>query len=119
MRRLTAAFLALAATACTNKLAETPAVSGRPAPSVTPTERGDLIGLTSAELTQRLGQPALQVREEGSLKLQFRAKSCVLDAYLYREDKADQSLRVVHVDSRDRDGRDADQRLCLVALQSR
>ncbi len=42
-----------------------------------------LIGLTAGELIQRLGQPALQVREGPGLKLQFRGRSCVLDAYLY------------------------------------
>ena len=48
-----------------------------------PPERGDLIGLTATELIQRFGNPTLQVREGSGLKLQFRAQTCVLDAYLY------------------------------------
>ena len=59
--------------------------SARPRRSVpAPQLRGGLIGLTAAELVQRLGSPALQIREGQSLKLQFRSPSCILDAYLYR-----------------------------------
>src|SRR6266581_3013173 len=52
---------------------------------VTPTrpETRRLIGLTAQELVGHFGNPALQVREGNSLKLQFRSRRCVLDAYLY------------------------------------
>ncbi len=64
-----------------------------PAPPTVPTPapvaskpqvvHSDLIGATAGQLIQLMGQPALQVREGPGLKLQFRGRSCVLDAYLY------------------------------------
>ena len=113
MRRLATLVLLLTATACTNKLATTPTPGPTPPPR---TETGDLIGLTGAQLSQRFGAPALQVREAGSIKLQFRGTSCVLDTYLYSERSGAQQ-KVTHVDARDRDGRDADQRSCIASLQ--
>ena len=56
----------------------------KPPPVVeTPVVRSDLIGMSAGDLIQRMGQPALQVREGSGLKLQFRGRSCILDAYLY------------------------------------
>ncbi|HUE80000.1 MAG TPA: hypothetical protein VMN38_10265 [Sphingomicrobium sp.] len=82
----------------------------------TPQLRGDLLGLTSAELVQRLGTPALQIREGRSLKLQFRAPSCILDAYLYPPAGGQGVERVAHVEARLRSGADSDQRACIAAL---
>ena len=62
--------------------------------------RGQIIGLTSQELVQRLGAPALQIREGNSLKLQFRDERCVLDAYLYPPPGAAAPYRVTYVDAR-------------------
>ena len=87
----------------------------RPAPIV-PQQRGGLIGLTAADLVQRLGTPALQIREGQSLKLQFRGPSCILDAYLYRAASGQGVERVAHVDARLRSGADIDQRACISAL---
>ena len=56
-----------------------------------------------SELVGHFGNPALQVREGTSLKLQFRGRSCVLDAYLYPPEQ--HVLRVTHVDTRDAVGR--------------
>ena len=56
------------------------AAAGRGLPQV----RSNLIGMSAGELIQRMGQPALQVREGPGLKLQFRGRSCILDAYLIR-----------------------------------
>jgi len=84
-----------------------------PAPQV----RGELIGLTAGELVQRLGTPALQIREGQSLKLQFRGSSCILDAYLYTPTSGQGPERVTHVDARLRSGADMDQRGCVAALE--
>ena len=73
--------------------------------------------MTAAELVQRLGSPALQVREGQGLKLQFRASRCVLDAYLYPPPGAVAPLRVTWVDARLRSGADTDQRGCVAALE--
>ena len=81
-----------------------------------PEERGDLIGLTAAELVQRLGNPALQIREGQSLKLQFRSASCILDAYLYRPASGQGVERVAHVDARLRSGADTHQAACISTL---
>ena len=88
-----------------------------PPPVEAPLERGDLIGLTSGELIQRFGVPALQVREGISLKLQFRGRRCVLDAYLYPPASGRGVERVTHVDSRLSSGVDLDQRACIATLQ--
>jgi len=84
----------------------------RPAPQL----RGDLIGMTAGELVQRLGTPALQIREGQSLKLQFRSPNCILDAYLYPPADRSGPERVAHVDARLRSGVDTDQRRCIAAL---
>jgi len=116
MRRLFLLF-ALPLAACTNKLATIPEVTYRPSVQQ-PAERGELVGLGIDQLTQRLGQPALQVREGDSVKLQYRGSNCVLDAYLYRATSGQGLQRVSHVDSRDREGRDVDQRACLAELEA-
>lgn len=87
------------------------------APVAEPPERGDLIGLTSGELIQRFGTPTLQIREGTSLKLQFRGRHCVLDAYLYPPADGRGVDRVTHVDTRVRSGADTDQRGCIATLQ--
>ena len=118
MRRI--AFIAvLLAAGCT----PTPDVQApqapppRPAPAV-PQQRGDLIGMTAAELVQRLGSPALQIREGQSLKLQFRSAGCILDAYLYRAASGQGVERVAHVDARLRSGADVNQTACISALDT-
>src|SRR5688572_17523416 len=123
MRRiaLLAALLApLFAAACTPTPDVQPpqAPPPRPLPAV-PQQRGDLIGLTAAELVQRLGNPALQIREGQSLKLQFRSPACILDAYLYRPAGGQGLERVAHVDARLRSGADTNQSACIAALGPR
>ena len=92
-----------------------------PSPVVTPMpqQRGGLIGLTAAELVQRLGNPALQIREGQSLKLQFRSPACILDAFLYRPAGGQGVERVAHVDTRLRSGADTNQSACIAALDLR
>ena len=98
--------------------------SGTPAPQETPAPsrvesrpnvvHSNLIGATAAQLIQLFGQPALQVREGPGLKLQWRGRSCVLDAYLYAQGTAGE--RVSHVDTRVQSGADTDQLTCVGSL---
>jgi hypothetical protein len=82
-----------------------------------PTEEGALIGLTPQQLVARLGNPALQIREGTSVKLQFRNERCVLDTYLYPGSGG--FLRVSHVDARLHSGADTNQAACIASLQPR
>ena len=95
-----------------------PQAPARPAPAVAQ-QRGDLIGLNAGELVQLLGSPALQIREGQSLKLQFRAPNCILDAYLYRPVNGQGIERVAFVDTRLRSGADTNQSACIASLGSR
>ena len=81
-----------------------------------PQLRGELIGMTASELVQRLGTPALQVREGRSLKLQFRGSRCILDAYLYPPGNSSGPERVAHVDARLRSGVETDARICVAGM---
>jgi hypothetical protein len=81
------------------------------------TARSGLLGLTAAELVGHFGNPALQVREGTSLKLQFRGRSCVLDAYLYPSASGGVQ-RVTHIDTRSPAGIDIDQAACVSALEN-
>jgi hypothetical protein len=115
MRRLVPA-LTLLVGACATQPTPPPQPQ-RPAPApVSPQLRGNLIGMSAGELIQRLGQPALQVREGRSLKLQFRGRACVLDAYLYPPLVGTGPERVAHVDARLSSGTDTDQLGCIRAL---
>jgi hypothetical protein len=82
-----------------------------------PERHSDLLGLTAGELVQKFGNPALQIREGASLKLQFRRRNCVLDAYLYAPPSGGVQ-RVSHIDTRWPSGAEADQQSCITALQS-
>jgi hypothetical protein len=84
-----------------------------PAPTAAPRVPGTLLGLSAGELIQRLGSPALQIREGTSLKMQFRGRACILDAYLY---PTPQGERVTHVDTRVSSGADTDQATCIASL---
>ncbi len=115
MRLLLAAppllFLAACATA--------PKPSGVPqAPPAAQSQhtRGQIIGLTVEQLLHRLGRPALQVREGDSLKLQFRSRECVLDAYLYPSGNAPH--RVTYVDTRTRALGPIDQAVCIDSIEA-
>jgi hypothetical protein len=115
MRRFLAIAPALLVAACGTAPQGPPPVTVQPP---APVERGDLIGLTSGELIQRFGAPALQIHEGTSLKLQFRGRQCILDAYLYPPGDGRAGVeRVMHVDSRVSSGADTDQRSCIATLQ--
>ena len=119
MRRLSVLALALLVSACATRPVEQAAPAPVPTPPAPrPVEQGRLIGKTAADLVGYFGNPALQVREGTSLKLQFRSESrgCVLDAYLYPS--AGNVLRVTHVDTRSSNGADMDQAACILALSN-
>jgi hypothetical protein len=110
MRRIIlASTLLIAGCATAPKPPEAPPVQS----PTTRAPRG-VIGLTTSELVGHFGNPALQVREGASLKLQFRGRSCVLDAYLYPQNNV---LRVSHVDTRTLSGVDFDQAACIASLE--
>ncbi len=110
---IAALLLAGCATAPTPTQPELPQrVPVTPSPQL----RGELIGLTASELVQRLGTPALQIREGRSLKLQFRGSRCILDAYLYAPLNASGPERVAHVDARLRSGVETDARICVAGM---
>ena len=111
-----AAALLLAACASTPR----PATVEPPRPvAAEPVERGDLIGLTAGELGSRFGPPRLTVREGDGTKLQYANEKCVIDAYLYPPAGGSGAARVTHVDTRTRDGRDAEQTSCITSVELR
>ena len=117
MRFIVSAATALLLAACASTPTPAPVA---PTPAVVePPERGDLIGLNASDLTARLGQPRLQVREGDGTKLQYRSDACVLDAYLYPPAGGSGPARVTHVDTRRPDGRDVSQMDCLSSLDAR
>jgi hypothetical protein len=117
MRCLIALSLVLLAGACAPRLQQVSAPS-QTAPQPQPQELGSLTGLTAQDLVGRFGAPALQIREGTSLKLQFRGRRCVMDAYLYPSG-ASGALKVTHVDTRTPTGADFDQAACIFSLRER
>lgn len=81
-------------------------------------DRVGLIGLTAQQLVSKLGNPALQVREGTSLKLQFRNSRCVIDAYLYPSAGNPGVAKVEHVDTRAPSGVDSNEQVCVALFQS-
>lgn len=119
MRHLSTLALTLLLSACAGQQPVSPPPSAPLPVAVAPSspfaERGELIGRTSAELVGYFGSPALQIHEGVSVKLQFRAPACVLDAYLYPPATGG-AVRVTHVDTRAPGGADVDQAACIAAL---
>jgi hypothetical protein len=113
MRRILPFAAALALAGCATRPAPQPQAQV-PAPVQKKELRTDLIGASAGELIQAFGQPALQVREGAGLKLQWRGRSCVLDAYLYPQ--AGGGDRVTHVDARLPSGNDTDRDQCIASL---
>ena len=75
-----------------------------------------ILGLTASEVVRQLGNPALQVREGAGLKMQFRSRYCVLDAYLYPPASGAGLTRVTHSDARLPSGADTNQAACISAI---
>ena len=116
MRFIVPIAAALLLAGCMARAPQAPApVPQAPLPTA-PQTPGSLIGMSAGELIQRMGQPALQVREGPGLKLQFRGRSCVLDAYLYPTPSGGLPERVTHVDTRLQNGNDTSQAPCIASL---
>jgi len=116
MRRLILAS-ALLLSACATRPQQAEPVPTAPAPVQAPQPRG-LIGMTPSDLMHHFGPPAMQIREGASLKLQFRGRACVLDAYLYPSGNNPAALRVTHVDTRGPSGMDYSQAACVTSLEN-
>ena len=115
MRRFALSAL-LIVTACAPRPAvqtpaDQPVIQRSPAAAAS---RNDLMGMSSADLIGLFGTPALQVREGPGLKLQFRSRSCVLDAYLYPEPTVE---RVTYVEARLPSGDPANAQSCYDTLK--
>jgi hypothetical protein len=114
MRRLILASTLLLA-ACASQPQQPAQQVSLPPPQPTSPLARQLLGLTPQELVGHLGHPALQISEGTSLKLQFRGRQCVLDAYLYPQSGV---YRVTHVDTRLASGVDTDQAACIFDLEN-
>jgi hypothetical protein len=114
MRRLVLASPLLLA-ACVARQPQAQPEVAQPTPAEQPRAR-HLIGQTPQELVGLFGHPALQVREGNSLKLQFKSRRCVLDAYLYPSNNG--ALRVTWIDTRLPSGSDTDQAACISDLEN-
>ena len=112
-----ASFVLLAACATAPQPIQPPLQQQLPLPRPSQHVGGAIMGMTSQELVNRLGTPVLQIREGNSLKLQFRSRFCVLDAYLYPPVGQLAPYRVTHVDARTRALAPVDQATCLSTLQ--
>ena len=75
-----------------------------------------VLGMTASEIVAQLGAPALQVREGAGLKMQFRSRYCVLDAYLYPPASGAGLTRVTHSDARLPSGADTNQASCISTI---
>jgi hypothetical protein len=114
MRRLIlASTLLLAACATQPQQQSSTPPPTLPLPSSPPVRH--LVGLTANDLVRQLGNPALQIREGSSVKLQFRGSYCVLDAYLYPQSGV---LRVTYIDTRLVSGADTAQAACISELEN-
>ena len=116
MRRLFPLAALLAAGCATAPEAPEPGPQLPVAPSTH--VHSSLLGMTAAELVAHLGNPALQVSEGAGLKMQFRSRYCVLDAYLYPPASGAGLTRVTHSDARLPTGSDTDQAACISAVEA-
>ncbi len=114
MRRLALALTLFISACATAPQQPQPVTQPQSVPVTSPQTR-KLIGLTANELVGYFGHPALQVREGNSIKLQFRGRQCVLDAYLYPQSGV---YRVTYVNTRMPSGADTDQAACVSELET-
>ena len=84
---------------------------------VNPAGLEGVLGRDARALIARFGQPDLDIREGNARKLQFGSEVCVLDAYLYPQERGDPV--VSYLDARLPDGRDIDRASCVAALSLR
>ena len=102
------------------KPASTPAAKPYIAPPTPPklNKRGleSVLGADEASLVSQFGRPRLDVVEVNGRKLQFVGEPCILDAYLYLDERGQE--RVTYVDARNRDGAAVDRAACVEALRA-
>ncbi len=92
-----------------------PSQRPKPAPATpVPGNLGAIQGATAPRLIARFGKPQLDVSEGTARKLQFSGPICVLDTYLYPQNRGEPV--VTHIDARQRDGRPIDEASCVAAL---
>lgn len=78
-----------------------------------------VIGVGPAELTRQFGSPRLDVVEGDARKLQFSGPACVLDVYLYPQERG-REMQATYVDARRAsDGQEVDRAACVSALRKR
>ncbi|HEY1143295.1 MAG TPA: hypothetical protein VGE68_04600 [Sphingomicrobium sp.] len=116
MRRIAVIAAATLLAGCAAQVAETPVAEEAAPPPKVKKITSDLIGVSAGELIQAFGQPALQVREGPGLKLPFRGRACILDAYLYPPQQSTGPERVTYVDARTSTGATYDKDACALSL---
>ncbi len=89
-----------------------------PLPAPTEPQRFSLIGREPAEVTARLGTPALDRSEGPARQLQFADATCVLDVYFYPDRKSGR-VAASYVEARDKSGQAADTAACVERLALR
>ncbi len=116
MRRILPFAAALLLAGCASR--PEPAKVETPAAPQTKELSADLIGANAGDLIKAFGPPALQIREGPGLKLQFRGRACILDAYLYPS-QAGAPEKVTYVDARTSSGSPTDGAQCALSLSQR
>lgn len=117
MRRILPFAAALLLAGCASR-PEQPAQVHTPAAPVKKELSADLIGASAGDLIRAFGTPALQIREGSGLKLQFRSRACILDAYLYPSQQGG-AEQVTYVDARTSSGSPTDGAQCALSLSQR
>ena len=115
---LAAASLLLAGCVARRPEPAAPAQAATPAPIKPREVHTNLSGATAGELMQLLGPPALQVREGPGLKLQFRGRQCILDAFLYPPQQGGPE-RVTYIDARTSSGAFTNKEECVLSMVRR
>ena len=93
-----------------------PYIEPPPAPKLNRRGLESVLGADEAALVAQFGRPRLDVVEVNGRKLQFVGDPCILDAYLYFDERGQE--RVTYVDARNRDGAAVDRAACVEALRS-
>ncbi len=75
-----------------------------------------VVGAGESDLVRQFGPPRLNVVEPYGRKLQFSGDPCILDAYLYPDNRGQE--RVTYVDARSHNGAEVDRASCISALRS-
>lgn len=80
----------------------TTALAARP-PAAVPAPPPTLVGMSREDVTELLGPPMFRRRETPAEIWQYRAQTCTLDLFLYKDGKSE-SYKVAHVEARGKNG---------------